>query len=55
MGLRLLVRTTGQGFWLGAAIRLLWPGAAEGQCWISAASGSVLSLCWAVAAGWSVA
>ncbi len=49
MGLRLVVRTTGQGFWLGAAIMLPWPGAVEGQYWVSAASGSVLSLSWAVA------
>ncbi len=54
-GRRLIARTTGRPFWLGTAMILLWPGAVEGQYWIAAASGIVLSLAAAVAAGWALA
>ncbi len=53
MGRRLVERVTGQGFWLGAAIVLLFPAVVEGQYWITAASGIVLSLWLVVLGAWA--
>ncbi len=53
MGRRLVERTTGSGFWVGAAVVLLFPAAVEGQYWIAASSGIVLSLLLLVLGAWA--
>ena len=53
MGRRLVARVTGQGFWLGAAVILLFPAVVEGQYWIAASSGIVLSLLLLVLGAWA--
>ncbi len=53
MGRRLVERVTGHGFWLGSAIVLLFPAVVEGQYWIAASSGIVLSLWFLVLGAWA--
>ena len=53
MGRRLVERVTGHGFWLGSAVVLLFPAAVEGQYWIAASSGIVLSLWFLVLGTWA--
>ncbi len=53
MGRRLVERVTGHGFWLGAVVVLLFPAVVEGQYWIAASSGIVLSLWLLVLGAWA--
>ncbi len=53
MGRRLVERVTGRGFWLGSAIVLLFPAVVEGQYWIAASSGIVLSIWLLVLGAWA--